>query len=555
VHERLSQQAHRTPGKVAVRHKEAAWTYGDLNSRSNQLAHYLLDHRIQPNDLVAIYGHRSAALVWALLGVLKAGAAFVILDPVYPSCRLIERLRAARPKVWLQIEAAGPLPNDLKEFLRTSSCRCRFELPSSLMPAQILMDYPTNDPGISVRPDDLAYVAFTSGSTGEPKGILGTHRPLSHFLQWHTQFFDLNESDRFSFLSGLSHDPALRDIFAPLWLGATLCIPDSEHIGSADYLADWLKREEITISHLTPAMIQLLSGATPLTAQASPPSRASHSRLRYIFSGGDILSKSDVLSARDLFPSVTCVNFYGATETPQAMGYFIVPEDKDDLQAKEIIPLGRGIEGVQLLVLNDARQLAGVGELGEIYVRTPYLARGYLDDDTLTQQRFSVSPFAPEIPGDRLYRTGDKGRYLPDGSVEFAGRTDNQVKIRAFRIELGEIEAALRQHPAVQESVVLARSEIQTIETEGTENAKSKAYTDPNNIENLESAKRLVAYLVTKQGAVPTTTELRAFLKQKLPEYMAPLVFVYLNALPLTPNGKVDRRGLPAPERVRPELE
>jgi amino acid adenylation domain-containing protein len=554
VHERLSQQAHRTPGKVAVRHKEAAWTYGELNSHCNQLAHCLLDHRIQPNDLVAIYGHRSATLVWALLGVLKAGAAFVILDPVYPTSRLIERLRAAKPRVWLQIEAAGSLPGRLKEFLTTSSCRLQLELPSSFMPVQRLMDYPTDDPEISVGPDELAYVAFTSGSTGEPKGILGTHRPLSHFLQWHTQFFGLNESDRFSFLSGLSHDPALRDILAPLWSGATLCIPDSEHIGSADYLTDWLKREEITIAHLTPAMIQLLSGATPLTARASPPSGAGYSRLRYVFSGGDILTKRDVVSVRDLFPSVTCVNFYGATETPQAMGYFIVPEDKDDLQAKEIIPLGRGIEGVQLLVLNDARQLAGVGELGEIYVRTPYLTRGYLDDDTLTHQRFIVSPFTPEIPGDRLYRTGDKGRYLPDGSVEFAGRTDDQVKIRAFRVELGEIEAALRQHPAVQESVVLARSEIENPRTDGSENPKSR--TEPSqSIENLKSVKRLVAYLVIKQGTAPTTSELRAFLEQKLPEYMAPSVFVTLDALPLTPNGKIDRRGLPAPDPARPELE
>jgi thioesterase domain-containing protein/acyl carrier protein len=235
------------------------------------------------------------------------------------------------------------------------------------------------------------------------------------------------------------------------------------------------------------------------------------------------------------------------------MGYFIVSKDKEDLQAKEIIPLGRGIEGVQLLVLNDARQMAGVGELGEIYIRTPYLARGYLDDDRLTQQRFIVSPFTPEIPGDRLYRTGDKGRYLPDGSVEFAGRSDDQVKIRGFRIHLGEIEAALRQHPAVRESVVLCR-EHATEQDPGNPKSKTRAELS-RSIEPPKSNRRLVAYLVTKQGAAPTTTELRAFLQQKLPEYMVPAVFVSLAALPLTPNGKVDRRGLSAPERARPELE
>ena len=561
VHGRLSQQAHRTPEKVAVLYKEAAWTYGELNSRCNQLAHYLLDNGIQANDLVAIYGHRSAALVWALLGVLKAGAAFVILDPAYPPSRLMECLRVAKPRAWIRIEAAGSVSDDLKEFLQACSCCCQLELPSPLMPVQTLMNYPIDDPEVSVGPDNLAYVAFTSGSTGEPKGILGTHRPLSHFLQWHSQTFGLNESDRFSFLSGLSHDPALRDIFTPLWLGATLCVPDPEEFGSPGYLTHWMKREEITIAHLTPAMVQLMT-EIGIEAPVNGGNKFFPSSLRYAFFGGDILTKRDVSRFQDLFPSATCTSFYGATETPQAMGYFIIPKQKDnfhdDAIAKETIPLGRGIEGVQLLVLNDARQLTGTGELGEIYVRTPYLARGYLGDNALTQQRFITNPFTG-IPGDRLYKTGDKGRYLSDGSLDFVGRADHQVKIRGFRIELGEVEAVISQHPAVRQTVVVAR-EDPTEEHFATENPKPKTRTelsrsiDPSRASGLKSEKRLVAYVVLDQEPPSTSSDLRRFLHEKLPDYMVPSVFVFLDALPLTPNGKVDRGALPAPDQGKPEL-
>jgi amino acid adenylation domain-containing protein len=424
------------------------------------------------------------------------------------------------------------------------------------------MDYPIDDPEVSVRPDDLAYVAFTSGSTGEPKGILGTHRPLSHFLRWHSQTFGPNESDRFSFLSGLSHDPALRDIFTPLWLGATLCVPDPEEFGSPGYLTNWMKREEITIAHLTPAMVQLMT-EPGIEAPDNGGNNVFPSSLRYAFFGGDTLTKRDVSRFQDLFPSATCVNFYGATETPQAMGYFIIPKQKDNVHddaiAKETIPLGRGIEGVQLLVLNDARQLTGTGELGEIHVRTPYLARGYLGDNALTEQRFITNPFTG-IPGDRLYKTGDKGRYLSDGSLDFVGRTDHQVKIRGFRIELGEIEAVLGQHPAVRQTVVVAR-EDPTEEHFAAENPKPKTHAelsrsiDPSRVSGLKSDKRLVAYVVLDQEPRSTLSDLRRFLHEKLPDYMVPSVFVFLDALPLTPNGKVDRRALPMPDRSRLNLD
>jgi amino acid adenylation domain-containing protein len=532
VHSHFAQQAQRVPEKLAVVDAQGRWSYGELDARSNQLANYLRFHGIHNQDLVAIYAHRSASLVWAMLGVLKAGAAFVILDPAYPADRLTNYLRLAQPKAWLQLKAAGEVPAELAGFVESLSCCCRLQLDqhSLATASEALMGYSSQDPQVSVEPDDLLYVAFTSGSTGIPKGILGTHRPLSHFLKWHCQAFGFTESDRFSMLSGLAHDPLLRDIFTPLSLGATLCIPQQQDIETPGHLATWMQQQQVSISHLTPAMGQLLANTTQATT-----TKGELMCLRYVFFGGDMLTQHDVSRIRQLAPTVTCVNFYGATETPQAMGYFIVANPQNEVHdcqptcLNERIPLGRGIEDVQLLVLTPTKQLAGIDEVGEIYVRTPYLAKGYIGSDELTYERFIINPFTLSAE-DRLYKTGDLGRYLPDGNIECLGRIDDQVKIRGFRIELGEIEAFLAQAPTVREALVIARED------------------HPGN-------KRLVAYVVPNQEQVPTTSELRRALKEKLPDYMVPSAFVMLNALPLTPNGKVDRRALPSPDQVRQEPE
>ena len=531
IHTRFKVQAQRGPQQLAVVDAQVAWSYAELDARSNQLAHYLLANDIQRQDIVAIYGHRSASLIWAMLGILKAGAAFVILDPAYPDARLIDYLHITQPKGWLQLEAAGTLPAALEEVVGTLSCCCRLHLPQNSITSasDVLRDYSTDDPLVAVDPDQLTYVEFTSGSTGKPKGIRGTHRPLSHFMEWHCRTFGFNESDRFSMLSGLSHDPLLRDIFTPLWLGATLCIPEQNDIEMPGRLAAWMQQQQISVTHLTPAMGQLLC-ETPLTTSIPNGEITS---VRYLFFGGDALTMHDVVRIRKLAPNATCVNFYGATETPQAMGYFIIPNLPDRVHEAEPtslnkrIPLGRGIEDAQLLVLNTEQQLAGIGELGEIYIRTPYLSQGYIGNDELTQERFLINPFTQKA-GDRLYRTGDLGRYRPDGNVEFLGRSDHQVKIRGFRIEVGEIEVALAQHPAVREAVVIAR-------------------------EDRPGDKRLVGYVVPHQA--PTVGELRRFLKEQLPDYMVPSAFVMLEALPLTPNGKIDRRALPAPDSTGIESE
>ncbi|HKH48447.1 MAG TPA: amino acid adenylation domain-containing protein [Thermoanaerobaculia bacterium] len=468
---RFTQQALRRPGALAVVDREVSWTYGDLLRGSRQVAQALRAQGVRPGDVVAIHAHRSAALVRAVLGVLQAGGVFLILDRDYPEARRAAITQAARPKTWLS--TADPTDPTDHPTDRTD---------------------PT-DPSDATHPDAPAYLAFTSGSTGAPKGIVGPQRPLSHFLDWHVRTVGLEASDRFSLLSGLSHDPLLRDLFTPLWLGATLVIPDPDQMGAPGWLAEWMARERISVAHLTPAMAQLLTGTA---GDVHLPA------LRRAFFGGDALLRRDVARLRALAPEVTCVNFYGATETPQAMGWHVVdPAAPDDGRP---VPLGRGIEGAQLLVLTETGRLAGVGEVGEIHIRTPYLALGYLDDPALTRERF--------LPG-QLYRTGDLGAYLPDGQVRPLGRADRQIKIRGFRVEPAEIEAALARQEGVREALVLLRGE------------------------------RLVAYVVP---ATPSPAALRQALRDTLPSYMVPAAIVALDALPLTPNGKVDRAALPDPE-------
>ncbi|MCP4662997.1 MAG: AMP-binding protein, partial [bacterium] len=267
--------------------------------------------------------------------------------------------------------------------------------------------------------------AFTSGSTGEPKGILGRHSAMTHFRSWLAETFRLNRWDRHSLLSALSHDPLHRDVFVPLGYGATLCIPDPEEIGTPCYLADWVGRHELTILNLVPAMLQLLC------QRSSGPPPAALDSLRYAFIVGDVLTRREVAALYELSPSVACVNYYGSTETQRSLSCFVVPRQAVTASAqaleKAVLPLGKGIGDVELLVLSPADRLAGIGELGEIHVRSHHLALGYLGDEALTRERFLPNPFGDD-PGDRLYRTGDLGRYLPDGNVEFAGRVDHQVQ-------------------------------------------------------------------------------------------------------------------------------
>ncbi|KAJ1843651.1 large subunit of alpha-aminoadipate reductase, partial [Coemansia sp. RSA 2703] len=391
---------------------------------------------------------------------------------------------------------------------------------------------------VAVGPDSIGTLSFTSGSTGIPKGVRGRHYSLTHFYPWMSGEFGLGSGDRFTMLSGIAHDPIQRDVFTPVFFGAELHVPTAEDIGVPGRLAQWMADHAISVTHLTPAMGQLLA------ANAT----AAIAGLRNAFFVGDLLTKRDCLRLQRLAANCRIVNMYGTTETQRAVSYCAVPAHSESpaflAAAKDVIPAGRGMCDVQLLVVNrhGTGAMCAVGEVGEIYVRSGGLAEGYLRLPDATAEKFVPNWFAPQPPQhpaefyagarDRLYRTGDLGRYRPDGDVECIGRIDDQVKIRGFRIELGEINNMLSQHPRIRANVTLVRRDKYEEQT-------LVAYIVPSEDEQARADDP------ARQGLI---ADVRAYLRQKLPAYAVPAVFVPLKRLPLTPNGKIDKAALPFPD-------
>jgi amino acid adenylation domain-containing protein len=520
MHELFEHQAARNPSQLAVCDSHVQWSYRKLDILSNKLAHYLLSKNLRTGDVVAIYGHRSASLVLALLAVMKAGAAFLILDPAYPTKRLLDYLELARPHTWLQLEAAGVVPAAIDDFL-SKLTSARINIPSgSDAVIKTLEEFSAEAPHVPLTAESLAYISFTSGSTGKPKGVLGGHGSLTHFVPWMVDTFAFNSSDRFSLFSALSHDPLHRDVFTPLMIGATVCIPPADDWRVPEKAREWILKNGITVSHLTPAMGKLLTADRNKAAQSLVS-------LRRIFFVGEALTHQDVNQIYELAPYATCINYFGATETQRAVSFFRVPPATNPEpgeswpRPKDIVPLGHGIQDVQLLVLNQERCLAGIGEIGEIYVRSPHIALGYLGDPQLSAEKFLHNSMSSQ-PHDRMYRTGDLGRYLPGGAVETLGRNDTQVKIRGFRIELGEIEAILKQQAQVLAARVISRNDS-------------------------SGSQELVAYVVLDAEDAGWNQRLIRCLSERLPDYMVPASFVSLKEMPLTANGKIDIQALPSP--------
>ncbi|KAJ3145502.1 large subunit of alpha-aminoadipate reductase [Geranomyces michiganensis] len=533
------------------------FSYQAINEASNILAHHLARNGIQRGDVIVLYSYRGVDLVVAVMGVLKAGAVFSVIDPAYPPARQNVYLSVARPRGLVVLAKAGALHEDVRSYIRDNlDVRCTVpsleiaddgELCGGLGPDgqdvfaadQALK---ASELGIQLGPDSPCTLSFTSGSTGIPKGVQGRHFSLTHFYPWMSKTFDLTPEARFTMLSGIAHDPIQRDIFTPLFLGAQLRIPTAEDIGSPGRLAEWMAEHGITVTHLTPAMGQLLS------ANATTPIPT----LRHAFFVGDVLTKRDVLRLQYLAPNTHVVNMYGTTETQRAVSYMTIPPSNNNpgflSELKDIMPAGKGMRNVQLLVVNAAGALCGIGEVGEIYVRSSGLAEGYLDEKA-TKEKFVRNPFGaaatvaapakldgngdkdPSIPyymgaRDRCYRSGDLGRYRPDGSVECTGRADDQVKIRGFRIELKEIDTHLSQCEDVRENVTLIRRDK-------------------------DEEKVLISYIVPNDSSKDLGLLIRAVrehLKSKLASYAVPGVIVPLKRMPLTPNGKVDKNALPFPD-------
>ncbi|WP_162257903.1 non-ribosomal peptide synthetase [Kitasatospora sp. Root107] len=484
VLERLAAHARRQPDRPALIGPDRSWTYRELAEQTDRTAARLLARGVRPGDVVAVQATRGPAVVVALLATLRAGAAFAILDADYPAAELALRAAELKPVAW--ISAA---PGRAVESFMTGPV-IPFDATGDPLPAPV-----------GPTAGDLAYVSFTSGTTGRPQRVLGDHGPLAHFLDWYTRAFALGPEDRFSVLSGLGHDPFLRDVLAPLWAGAGAVFPSADLRDTAA-LAESLRRDRITVTHLTPALGAALAAADG----------AGWPLLRLAGFGGDVLGHRTLRDWAALAPAADLLNLYGATETPQAVSVHLARRAGQPAPGGAgPVPLGPGIDQVQLLVLAGDRP-AAIGEIGELVVRTPHLAR-YAEGTG----GFGRSPFAAAGP-DPVYRTGDLARLRPDGLIDPLGRADHQVKIRGHRVEPAEIEAALTAQPTVRQAVVLA-------------------------VPERSGGHRLVGYLATG-GVRPDLAELRAELAAALPEHKVPSAFVVLDELPLTANRKTDRAAL-----------
>ncbi len=491
------------PRATAIVHPGGAWTYAQLERASRVLATRLLAQS-STNGIVALHAGRSPELVLGMLACLRAGLTFAVLDAAYPSERLEQLLAVARPG---RLITFAPTRDDEEVLARLRLPDIVLRLDETAVAALLQCDAPGDERLDGVGPATIAYLLFTSGTTGVPKCVKTVHHPLVHFIDWYARTFSVDAGCRFSMLSGLGHDPVLRDVFVPLSLGAELHIPAPASLLDPPKLYRWMQDAGVTHVHTTPQLGRLVC--------AGHRDRTPLEKLRFIFSGGDVLRRKQAIEMSAIAPGARIVNFYGTTETPQAMAHHVFdPAD----EALEIVPIGRGIDDVQILVLDDELGLADIGARGQIAIRTRFLSAGYLHDYGLTSEKFVPHPDGLD-PSDLLYLTGDVGYFRSDGVVVAQGRRDDQVKIRGFRVELGEVVHHLERIDAVSAAVVL-----------------SEQAPDGEN--------RLIAYLIGREGAGDDTAAsaaVKAELSASLPGYMVPFQYIWLPAFPLLPNGKIDR--------------
>jgi amino acid adenylation domain-containing protein len=491
VSELVAAQAAATPNAVALMARGDSITYGELDKRANQLANYLITLGVGRETIVGLCLERSPESVMSALAVLKAGGAYLPLDPAYPSERLLFMLNDAQPRVLItRSDLAGKFSEGSWKVVSVDGDR-------------EIENYSNEAPADQATPDNLAYVIYTSGSTGRPKGVEITHKSLLNLVSWHRREFAVTRHDRASNLASVGFDAAVWEVWPYLTAGASLHLPDEVTRISPELLRNWLVTNEITISFLPTAL------AEALMTLEWPANTA----LRFLLTGADTLHR---------YPTgnlpFELVNNYGPTECTVVATSGRVQTGES---ASRLPTIGRAIDNTQVYILDEKLQRVANGVPGELCVGGVGVARGYLNRPELTANQFVSDPFSAERSA-RLYRTGDLARFLDDGEIAYLGRIDEQIKILGHRIEPNEIEAVLDRHPAIAASVVVARGAAC-------------------------EEKRLAAYLVMSNGATPAAADLRGFLQGELPDYMVPSVFVTLPAMPLTANGKVDRVALPEP--------
>jgi amino acid adenylation domain-containing protein len=498
LHRLFEEQTDLTPNYVAVDFEAEQLTYQELNRRANQIAHYLRSLSIGPETLVGIYVERSLDLIIGLLGILKAGAAYVPIDPEYPEDRLNFILK----------DAQIPLLLTQERFVDRFSNHC-VRILCLDRSGDLIAQHKQTNPASNVTADNPAYVIYTSGSTGQPKGVVIPHGAVCNTLLWRREAFSLTSEDRILQNISGAFDPSVWQIFGTLASGARLVLARPGGLQDTSYIISKIIEQKITITDFVPSILQVL---------LESPGLENCKSLRHVFCGGEVMT-GELIKRFYARLDAALHNVYGPTETAIDATFWSIPRSAN----RRIASIGRPIANKQIWLLDSHLYPVSVNALGEIYISGCGLARGYLNSPSLTAERFIPNPFSDE-PGARMYKTGDSARYLPDGRIEFVGRNDDQVKVRGLRIELSEIEAVLAAHPGVRHNVVMVREY------------------PPGN-------KQLVAYLVSHNGAL-SLSEVRHFVKQRLPEYMVPSRFAFMDSLPLLSNGKVDRGAL---QSLKPE--
>ena len=511
VYDAFRRVADERPETIALETSAGCVSYGELERRAAVLAAALTASGAVPGDLVGVLLEDTVETVASLLSVWRSGAVFVPLDPAAPDARLASQVARVSPS-WLlsgggQRERARALTGSSPtRLLDVGDCAAGGETAGTMSG-----EAPVAEPA----GDDPCYVYFTSGSTGRPKGIVGRTKAVGHFIGWEIETFSLAPGSRVSQLTAVGFDAFLRDVFAPLCAGGTLCVPPGrETVLDARRLAAWIDRARVELIHCVPTLFR------SLVSQELDSGR--FQALRWVLLSGEPLLPVDVARWRRHFGDrIRLVNLYGPSETTMTkLVYFVRPEDADG----RAIPIGQPMPGARAVVVDDQDRACPPGSVGEILIRTPYRSLGYFDEPELTAAAFVPNPFTG-APRDLVYRTGDFGRVREDGVFEFVGRRDSQVKIRGVRVELAEVENEIVGHPAVRDVVVVDRRDR-------------------------EDSAHLVAYFVGTDGA-PTAEELRGFLAERLPEGVVPSVLVPVDALPRTLSGKVDRAALPDPRAMR----
>ncbi|HVR11004.1 MAG TPA: amino acid adenylation domain-containing protein, partial [Thermoanaerobaculia bacterium] len=504
LHQLFESQAERTPDAAAVACDGRAASFAELNTSANRLARHLRGQGVGPESKVALFFERSPELVVGMLAALKAGGAYLPLDVGNPAERLAFVLADAAPRVILTTrELAARLPPSSAALVLVDADRVE------------IARLPGGDLAADVRPDNLAYVLYTSGSSGTPKGVMVHHRGLVNYLAWAVRYYDIAAGRGAPVDSPMSFDLTVTALWGPLLAGRTVTLlRDSFGRESPETAAGV---QPFSLLKITPAHLELARHDLERSAGEIPALA--------LVVGGEALEGEKLAFWRRRAPAIRVINEYGPTETVVGCAVYEVPPGTP---RGGPVPIGRPVANMRLYVLDRDFRVVPTGVAGELYIAGPGVARGYLGRPELTAERFLPDPFAGGA-GERFYRSGDLARHLPSGDLLFLGRRDHQVKVRGFRIELGEIEAVLARCPAVLEAAVTVR-------------------------EDLPGDRRLVGYVVPRDGKMPAVEELRGWLLAKLPDYMVPAAFVPLDALPLTANGKLDRGALTAPDTRRPDL-